>query len=211
MLTIKVKASQITNLTDARYFAAMGVDWLGFSLDPAATNHIPPKQMQEMVAWLEGPAIVGEFSMATVQTIRESYEILNLDFVQLGHFHTVETAKALNGIPIIKEIVVESIEAIADLYQQVTELLPYTSIFLLDLSKNSLTIDNESKPLQYLKLICNAFPTIIQVNTKVALMDKLLTDIEPLGISVVGGEEEAVGVKSFDELDELFDILMIEE
>lgn len=210
MLTTKVKASQITNLTDARYFAAMGVDWLGFSLDPSAAGHVPPKTMQEMTAWLEGPAIVGEFSMATAQTIRESFEILNLDFVQLGHFYDADTARALNNIPIIKEIIIEHLEEIPQLNSTLTKLLPYVSFFLIDLSKNGLSIDNQADSLQYLKRVCKAFPVLLKVTDHYKSINNILETVQPLGISVVGGEEEAVGVKSFDELDELFEVLMVE-
>ncbi len=210
MLTTKVKASQITNLTDARYFAAMGVDWLGFSLDPTATDHVPPKKMQEMTAWLEGPAIVGEFSMASAQTIRESFEILNLDFVQLGHFHNADTARALHGLPIIKEIIIENLEDVLQLNSTLIQLLPYTSIFLIDFSKNGLSIENQINVLQSLKQFSNAFPILLKLNDNFKSCSKIIETVEPLGISVTGGEEEAVGVKSFDELDELFEALMDE-
>jgi len=211
MLTTKVKASHITNLTDARYFSAMGVDWLGFSLDPVEANHVPPKKMQEMTSWLEGPAIVGEFTMAQAATIRESYDLLDLDFVQLGAFHQLDDAKALTGIPTIKEIIVEKREDILQLNQQLINFLPYVALFLIDLSKNSLTLDNEVELLSHLKKTCKGFPILFQLNSGVQSIHTFIETVEPLGISVVGGEEEAVGVKSFDELDELFELLLIEQ
>ena len=43
-LRCRVKAAALANLTDARYFAALGVDWMGFALDRisriAVTNHL---------------------------------------------------------------------------------------------------------------------------------------------------------------------------
>lgn len=210
MLTTKVKAGQITNLTDARYFAAMGVDWLGFSLDPAATNHVQPKQMQEMTAWLEGPAIVGEFTMASPQTIRESFEILNLDFIQLGHFHQIDTAKELSGIPTIKEFIIENTDELNSLTSILTPFLPYVSTLIIDLSKNNLSIENEASMMKYLKQICKIYPILLKLNSGAASIGKTIEYIRPMGIEVVGGEEEAVGVKSFDELDELFEVLMKE-
>jgi hypothetical protein len=35
----------------------------------------------------------------------------------------------------------------------------------------------------------------------------LLQSLQPAGISLVGGEEERVGVKSFDEIEAIFDVL----
>ena len=43
MLKTKVKASSITNLTDARYFAAWGVNWLGFDLRQGSDTYVQPQ------------------------------------------------------------------------------------------------------------------------------------------------------------------------
>jgi len=37
--------------------------------------------------------------------------------------------------------------------------------------------------------------------------EEILTEINPIGITIRGGEEEKVGVKSFEEVDELFEML----
>ncbi|MBX2893949.1 MAG: hypothetical protein KF763_00800 [Cyclobacteriaceae bacterium] len=54
-LITKVKAGSITNLSDARYCAGMGVDWIGF---PAA--EVSPTQFIEITGWLSGPQWVIE-------------------------------------------------------------------------------------------------------------------------------------------------------
>ena len=61
MLKIKVKASQITNLTDARYFAAKEVEWLSFDFTEGSSTYIDPMKARAMFDWVEGPCIVGEF------------------------------------------------------------------------------------------------------------------------------------------------------
>ena len=101
MLKTKIKASKVANLTDARYFAAWEVDWLGFSFDPASDAYVDPKKMLAMRGWIEGPKIVGEFGVATVDSIREAYDILNLDMVQVGPFQGANVLGLLEGIPLI--------------------------------------------------------------------------------------------------------------
>ena len=40
---------------------------------------------------------------------------------------------------------------------------------------------------------------------------EIIDKINPLGFNFVGGNEEKVGFKSFEDLDEIFDLLEIEE
>jgi hypothetical protein len=56
MLKTKVKVSSIENLSDARYCAGMGVEWLGFPLA------MPLEKFAEIRNWLAGVQIVGEAS-----------------------------------------------------------------------------------------------------------------------------------------------------
>jgi len=55
MLKIKVIADNILNLTDARYFAALGVDYLAFNLD-----NINPQSIREIKEWVEGVKVLLE-------------------------------------------------------------------------------------------------------------------------------------------------------
>lgn len=50
MLITKVKVGKVTNLSEARYCAGMGVDYLSF---PASS--VDPKTYQEITGWVAGP------------------------------------------------------------------------------------------------------------------------------------------------------------
>lgn len=56
MLKTLVKVSNITNLSDARYCAGMGVDFLGFSMVDTTVE-----KLTEIRNWLAGVKIVGEY------------------------------------------------------------------------------------------------------------------------------------------------------
>ena len=62
MLTRKVIAGPIKNLTDARYFAAWMVDYMSFDLRANSTEYIGPEKIKEIVEWVEGPLILGDIS-----------------------------------------------------------------------------------------------------------------------------------------------------
>src|SRR5687767_3639265 len=55
-----VKVGSITNLSDARYCAGMGVDMLGFRVIEDQENHIPISLFQQIRGWVSGPHVVAE-------------------------------------------------------------------------------------------------------------------------------------------------------
>ncbi len=59
-LKVTVKVSAITNLSDARYCAGMGVHMLGFVTVPERQGYVEPKAFQEMRGWFSGPQVVAE-------------------------------------------------------------------------------------------------------------------------------------------------------
>ena len=79
-----IKASRITSLTDARYFAAKEVDYLGFNLEEGTENYLDPMHMKAIREWVEGPKILGEFATATPHFAAEAAAFFELDAVQLN-------------------------------------------------------------------------------------------------------------------------------
>lgn len=55
-----VKVGRISNLSDARYCAGMGVDMLGFRVMEDQEGYISPKLYQEIRGWVSVPFIVAE-------------------------------------------------------------------------------------------------------------------------------------------------------
>ena len=214
MLKTRVKASQITNLTDARYFAAWEVEWLGFNFDKGSENYIQPQIMKAIKEWVEGPKLVGEFSFASAEDIRIAKEMLELDMVQVGMFVEEEILKALDGVPVIKEIVFHNEMTLADLESHFQQFDAYVEFFLLNFDKNGITwemIKNGQlgiTPNDLLKIF-QQHKTVLSINFSENILSEILLLENLVGINVVGGEEEKVGVKSFDELDEIFEALEI--
>jgi phosphoribosylanthranilate isomerase len=59
-LRTSVKVGHITNLSDARYCAGMGVEMLGFSVIEGQYHYISPAHYQEIRGWFSGPRVVAE-------------------------------------------------------------------------------------------------------------------------------------------------------
>ncbi len=67
MLTRRVIAADITNLTDARYFAARGIDYLMFDLSKISLDKI-----LEIKEWVEGPAVVLLIDDTSISLVEEA-------------------------------------------------------------------------------------------------------------------------------------------
>ena len=78
MLKTQVKVSSITNLSDARYCAGMGVDLLGFAI-----QEISLEKFTEIRNWLAGVEIVGEFSTHDAEEIKAKVAEYQPDYLEI--------------------------------------------------------------------------------------------------------------------------------
>lgn len=208
---MKIKATSINNLTDARYFAAWNVEWLGFSLELGHSNYTSPQDVKEIKDWLVGPKIVGEFGMThSLAEIQASVELLHLDAVQLGMYTADEIALQLNGTSIFKEWVLEDLSGLDLFGQKCQTLANAVDYFCLDFEKNGIDwamLKQNAAALQQLQELCQEYAILISIHCPPSELQDFLDQVQPYGISLQGGEEEKVGVKSFDDLDEIFEQL----
>lgn len=210
MLTTKVKASSITNLTDARYFAAWYVEWMGFKLTPGTEGYIDPQAMLAIKEWVDGPKIVGEFELESAEEILASVELLGLDAVQVGMFTSDQALQSLHaqGVPVLKEWVLESPDELGAIASQLSAQGAWVQYFLLDFAKNGISWPQiASAVLPELRELAQDYPLLLSMDFPAEQIEAVLEATQAAGISLRGGEEEKVGYKSFDELDELFEAL----
>lgn len=139
MLKTKVKASAVTNLTDARYFAAWEVEWLGFNLDTGAADYIPPANMEAIREWVDGVKILGEFNLQATDEILGAVDMLKLDAVQVGMFADLQTLKALHEaeVPVIQEMVVQDLSELNAIETQMKANEDQVQYFVLDFAKTT--------------------------------------------------------------------------
>lgn len=210
MLKTKVKASAVTNLTDARYFAAWEVEWLGFNLDTGAADYIPPTNMEAIREWVDGVKILGEFNLQPADEILSAVEMLNLDAVQLGMFTDQPTLKALQEreIPALQEMVVQDLSELSAIETQMKANEERVQYYVLDFAKNNLSwADIQAYAINQLQELSEEFRILLSADFPPGQAEAILENTGIAGFSVRGGEEEKVGYKSFDELDELFEAL----
>jgi phosphoribosylanthranilate isomerase len=211
MLKIKIKASQITSLTDARYFAAKDVEWLSFNFNEREASYIDPMVARAMFEWVAVPTIVGEFDHNTAEEINFYAKNWGLKAVQVGTYTPLSTVKHIEGFPIIKEFQVEKFTNPDFLRDELLVFSPYVQAFQLNFDKNGITWEELKNPntiitVEDLKSICEDFNIILSIDFQPYSLNEI-TDLKLYGLNVKGSAEERVGVKSFDDLDEIFDAL----
>ncbi|MBX2890676.1 MAG: hypothetical protein KF734_07095 [Saprospiraceae bacterium] len=192
-----IKASRITNLTDARYFAAKEVDFLGFNLEEGSEGYLDPMYMKAIRQWVEGPKIVGEFSRSSMPYVREAASFFGLDAVQVTANYAAQLAD-LEGLAVILET--EANTADERFFHAAS---PYVSYFLVKMPSATALFERKD----YWKKICAEYPVLLQIDAAAEQLPLILETLKPAGLSLVGGEEEKVGVKSFDEIDAIFEFL----
>jgi phosphoribosylanthranilate isomerase len=192
-----IKASRITNLTDARYFAAKEVDFLGFNLEQGTEGYLDPMYMKAIREWVEGPRIVGEFSRSPAPYLREAAAFFGLDAVQVTADYATQLAD-LEGLIVILEV--EANEVSEPFYRLSS---PFISYFLVKMP-DAIAVLGQA---DFWRRICTDYPVLLQTDATAEQMLELLNTLKPAGLSLVGGDEERVGVKSFDEIEEIFGAL----
>ena len=216
MLSTKVKASSVTHLTDARYFAAWEVEWLGFYLSPGDEASVEPLQVNAIREWVDGVKTCGEFGLATAEEVRTALDLLPLDAVQVGMLTPTDTLREIAPLaPCLQEIVVESYTDPAVVEELLSEHQSLVQAFILNFTKGGITWQDLEGgtpiSLDQLRAWTTEYPIMLDIPLGAADPEALVEAYALQGFSVRGGEEEKVGYKSFDELDDFFEALLVEE
>lgn len=214
MLKTKVKANSITNLTDARYFAAWGVEWLSFNFDSGADTYITPQNMMAIKEWVDGVKIVGAFQLHDTPAIQQAIQNLDLDYIQAGLFTPIEVIMDLaNRPPLIKELIIGPNEVPAGLNEIIETFAPHTAWYQFNFAKNGISwTDLQQKEaiwLEALKGWNKDMNILLDLHFEPNQLTEILATLPQAGLCLQGGVEERVGYKSFEELDEIFELLEV--
>lgn len=183
-----VKVGSISNLSDARYCAGMGVDFLGFRVIEGQTNAIPAKLYQEIRGWVTGPQMVAEiYGITDPAGIGEIVENFQPDYLELGceEFEKVGHALTLPFILSVKN----------------NEPLPTMSLTPAYIIVSSAT-DNLTR------FIPDHDVLLVVKNTRE--LNEALTHTGVSGVCLHGGIEIKPGLKTYDELADILEALEAE-
>lgn len=199
-----IKLGNITNLSDARFAAAAGATYIGFCFDPANANYIAPIKAKEIIDWVTGSSVVGEFGHQSLEEIRDISELLNVDVIEVDNTLLPDELLSL-GKPVIKKINVNQF----DKEQLNKEINAYEKV--ADAFHVYADSTTEKYDCDQLVALCTSHQIIWGLQLNVNNVLNILSSFKPFGINLVGGSEEKAGMKDFDELNDLFDVLRNED
>jgi phosphoribosylanthranilate isomerase len=198
-LRTKVKVGNISNLSDARYCAGMGVDMLSFRVSLVEGEGISPEKFKGITDWISGPEFVLEISEAVPNSLIEKYrsatielDASNLDYLNLfkDEFQYIVVVDVLDWEIYCNELV-KSKERIR--YLLVT---------------NQASIDHQQVRKLVVKMAAD-FSVLLSIDLQAELLDEYLSwPVE--GFALNGSEEETPGIKDYDHLSSILEKLEVD-
>jgi len=182
---LKIKAGNISNLTDARYFAAYGVEWMGFNFKQNDSQALQLEDAKTIKNWIVGPTIVAEFDKFSPDYIFEITNQLQTNWIQLPFNEYINSLEDYN---VIYRYNLANAVSISEVHN---------NIFLSE-------VHNHNEVEAILKLNSNC---IFKVVAEFEIQRKIIEETNLTAIEIEGSGEEKVGLKSFDAINMLFDWL----
>jgi phosphoribosylanthranilate isomerase len=188
-----VKISDISNLSDARYCAGMGVDLLGFRLDPGDSNSIDPVKFKSITEWVAGVGFAGEFYRSNADVIAQTAANYNLSYLQIQPDALTEQIAGVN-IPIIINLNLDDYIGSEMLREYMHRTCHLVEFFLLTSEKDEL----EPPDLDNILDLSKEFPILLGFGIKKDNVNHILDTSQIKGIAMKGGEEVQPGFKDYD-------------
>lgn len=192
-LKTKVKVGNITNLSDARYCAGMGVDFLGFPI--GGTHSIDPEKFKEITEWVSGPQFVAEWSGGETDNVAQIVSKYNVSFVEID-------AAQLHLISDLGKVVIVTL-AVDDWPKYKVALLRAKNnigFVLLKLNESEVRISDVAQELS------SHFSLLLDFNNHKLTVDEIM-ELPIKGISLLGSDELKPGLKDYSSLSAILEEL----
>ncbi|OON67614.1 hypothetical protein [Hymenobacter sp. CRA2] len=196
----------INNLSDARYCAGMGADYLTFRLDPSLPGAVTPELVQELSSWVAGVQLVGEFGTLPAEQISQLAQQCGLHAVLLHGFRRAEdmaelTVPAMVLVDWIPDMLPEDVDRRFQL------MAPHVSGFVFS--------ELPPQPLSDMQMArlseqARSYPIWLAPGFANAGLRQLLTDVAPNGLVLEGGDEIRPGVRDFSEMEAVFEEIEVD-
>ena len=177
-----VKVGNITNLSDARYCAGMGVDMLVFKVIAGQENYIPAKTYQEIRGWVSGPKIVAEiYGISSPEELPSIVENFAPDYFELSYAEFVRLADHLTKPLIVRTAPGE--------LNKLKEAINVDYILMTDIPEQNVS----------------GIPLLLQTASSSIIEQTLNKGIA--GYALSGSQEERPGFKEYAELADILEFL----
>lgn len=192
MLKYPIFIPSITNLNDARYCAAMGVDTLGFCFDSSHKNYVEMPLFDAIRGWLSGVKIMAELNKIPAIEGAEIANSVQADYI-LAH-HSVQNYALYTDIPVIYQIILE---------ENIPFDPPKNSIYYIDSVIK--TIDLKRDKAEFQHFAAQNCKIILGCGFDAGNINEINNLYLPFGFGLYGENELTTGLKDYDLLGAVFD------
>lgn len=201
-----VKISNVNNLSDARYCAGMGVELMGFCLDPTNELSVSPEKFAEITGWISGVKLVGEFYESSGVVIKELVKSYTLDYIQINNVEEMAYVSTIN-IPAILNIdvsLLEEPEYLGEILNEQSDLVTY---FVLTNAGSETDAVAFAKFLPEIRALAKEYPILLGLGISASNVNSIIDSVGIAGIELQGGDEIKPGYKDFGELADILEAL----
>ncbi|MDZ4713880.1 MAG: hypothetical protein SH819_00280 [Cytophagales bacterium] len=184
-----VYVSRITNLSDARYCAGMGVDLLGFVVNPGSPDYVSPEAYQALMGWVSGPRRVAEIISSTTINVQEMVDRYS---PELLHVTPDMLDQLPGGLPLILEASTSELTAVKSLVSKDKHRIEF--LMITDAVDQPIPCPPTTKVLVSLHAPIDAIATY-------------LGKVNAHGIALRGSPELTPGLKDYDHLSTILEQL----
>lgn len=186
-----IYVNRITNLSDARYCAGMGVDMLGFVVNPDHVDYVSPSSYREMIGWISGPKRVAEItSMENInlEEVVSNYkpDVLHISSAFIGR-------NDFQNLPMIIEVTFENLPTF-----QVRPAITIDCLLIthlpVDLSRKTYAMKRD-------------YQILLSLNKEATAVTEILQQYGAGGFALQGSHELAPGLKDYDHLSRILEEL----
>lgn len=200
-LITKIKLNAVTNLSDARYCAGMGVSYIGFCLDANNINFLEPSKLNAIAQWIAGVGIIFEFDAFDEEAYQINSASIAPEFIQVNQCEDWNLLTS-TAVPIIHRMIFNNNwnELFAAANNSAAQYI------LID-NLDSESILNKSEELATL---CDLKQIAISGNIHKDHAVQLVNTYNLWAIAIDGGEEQRIGIKNFDDMADFFEAIEVE-
>lgn len=192
-LKYPIYVRSISNLSDARYCAGMGVEMLGFCFDESDSAFVDQVFYQGISSWLSGVQFVGEFLEVPSE---KDINGLAIDFVMTSQEYSITH-------PDLAQPIIYAIDMC-----EIPEILPPAGTYILLLSQSN--TDSCELYDDFIKNVAKDHKVFLGFGFDFSNIHQIYSLYKPYGFSLKGGIELSPGLKSYEDLAEILEAIEID-
>ncbi|KAA9339841.1 hypothetical protein F0P96_04285 [Hymenobacter busanensis] len=197
----------INNLSDARYCAGMGAEYLTFRLDPALLGAVTPELVKELSSWVAGVHLIGEFDNLPAEQINALASACGLHSLLLHRLRRPEEMAEL-ALPalLLTDWVPDMLPE--DVDNRFRSMAPHVAGFVFPEPPPQPLTDFQRA---HLSEQARTYAIWLAPEFAAGSLRGFLAAVEPAGLVLAGGDEIRTGVRDFTELETVFEALEADE